>query len=64
MSEVLNFLCLVDNCGRKFATKEKLVNYIKLQILLNQKIIIKLKTKFKKIKMKLKYHVINKKIKT
>ena len=31
MSEVLNFSCPVDNCGRKFATKEKLENHIKLR---------------------------------
>ena len=31
MSEVLNFSCPVDNCGRKFATKEKLDNHIKLR---------------------------------
>ena len=31
MSEILNFPCPIDNCGRKFATKEKLDNHIKLR---------------------------------
>ena len=31
MSEILNFSCPVDNCGRKFATQEKLDNHIKLR---------------------------------
>ena len=31
MSEILNFACPVNNCGRKFASKEKLDNHIKLR---------------------------------
>ena len=31
MSEILNFSCPVDNCGRKFATQDKLDNHIKLR---------------------------------
>ena len=31
MSEILNFACSVNNCGRKFASKEKLDNHIKLR---------------------------------
>ena len=31
MSETLNFPCPIDDCGRKFATKEKLDNHIKLR---------------------------------
>ena len=31
MSEILNFSCPVNNCGRKFASKEKLDNHIKLR---------------------------------
>ena len=31
MSEILNFSCPFDNCGRKFDTKEKLDNHIKLR---------------------------------
>ena len=31
MSDVWNFSCRVDNCGRKFDTKEKLDNHIKLR---------------------------------
>ena len=31
MSEILNFACPVNNCGRKFASKEKLDNHIKIR---------------------------------
>ena len=31
MSEILNFACPVNNCGRKFASKDKLDNHIKLR---------------------------------
>ena len=31
MSEILNFACPVNNCGRKFESKEKLDNHIKLR---------------------------------
>ena len=31
MSEILNFSCPIANCGRKFATKEKLDSHIKLR---------------------------------
>ena len=31
MSEILNFSCPINSCGRKFATKEKLDEHIKLR---------------------------------
>ncbi len=31
MSEILNFACPMNNCGRKFASKDKLDNHIKLR---------------------------------